>query len=200
MVIKQVQFITSVGDIKQLPVNEMPEIAIAGRSNVGKSSFINYITNNSKLAYTSKTPGRTRLLNYYLCNNEFNLVDLPGYGFAKVPRQELDKWRILMENYFSASKSLKLVFVLIDVRRDPNNDDITLVNYLHHYAIPFTIVVTKSDKLSKMQVNKRLINITSVLGAGRDNAVIMSALKKIGKDEILAEIYKALTIGEIVNF
>jgi GTP-binding protein len=192
MEIKQAKFETSVGDINQLGQNTLPEIAVAGRSNVGKSSFINFLTNHHRLAYTSKTPGRTRLLNYYQCNNAFNLVDLPGYGFANVPPVEQEKWKGLIENYFKTSKLLKLVFLLVDVRRTPNDDDKLLINYFHHYMIPFTIVITKSDKLSKMQCNKRVIEISKELRVGKDNLIITSTLKKTGKDKLLYEIEKAL--------
>src|SRR5690554_117270 len=148
MLILSAQFLTSVAKTSDLPKGK-PEIAIAGKSNVGKSSFINYICNNRKLARTSKDPGRTRLLNYFECNKgKFYLVDLPGYGYAKVSYTEKRKWAELLENYFEKSQGLKHVFVIVDIRHNPTDDDMDLINYLYYYNIPFSIIASKSDKLS----------------------------------------------------
>ena len=128
--IKQAKFVTSVADAKNIPDYAVPEIAIAGKSNVGKSSFINFVVNQNKLAKTSQEPGRTRLLNYFEINNgEYYFVDLPGYGYAKVNRQEKQKWGGLIENYLRTSKNLINVFVLVDLRHEPTDDDKMLINY-----------------------------------------------------------------------
>ena len=136
-------------DISKAPQTKV-EIAIAGRSNAGKSSFINFICDNKKLAKTSKEPGRTRLLNYFECNKgEFFLVDLPGYGYAKVSFDEKRRWARLLEDYFEKSKGLRHVFLVVDIRHNPTKDDIDLINYLYKYQIPITIIATKADKLSR---------------------------------------------------
>ena len=151
--IKQAKFIISVADGKNIPTYDAPEIAIAGKSNVGKSSFINFMVNQNKLAKTSQEPGRTRLLNYFEINNgEYYFVDLPGYGYAKVNRQEKQKWGALIENYFQTSENLINVFVLVDIRHEPTDDDKMLINYLYSYRIPFTIIATKADKLSLIHI------------------------------------------------
>lgn len=147
--IKQAKFVTSVADASKMPDYGVPEIAIAGKSNVGKSSFINFMVNQNKLAKTSQEPGRTRLLNYFEINNgEYYFVDLPGYGYAKVNKQEKQKWGGLIENYLRTSNRLINVFVLVDMRHEPTDDDKMLINYLYSYNIPFTIIATKADKLS----------------------------------------------------
>lgn len=183
--IKNSKFITSVADGKNIPDFGAPEIAVAGKSNVGKSSFINFITNNGKLARTSGEPGRTRLLNYFELNGgEFYFVDLPGYGFARVAKGEQAKWGALIEGYLASSKNLKNVFVLLDIRHAPSSDDKMLINFLFHYNIPFTIIATKADKLSRLQQQKSVNAIASALGVGTGNVFVTSAMKKTGGEEI----------------
>jgi len=183
--IKQAKFIISVATSNNIRNFNAPEIAIAGRSNVGKSSLINYLTNQSKLAKTSSEPGRTRLINYFEINNgEYYLVDLPGYGYAKVSEAEKQKWGVLIEDYFKISENLLNVFVLVDIRHEPTGDDLMLINYLYHYSIPFTIVATKADKISKLQRNKSKAIIAKALHVGEDNIIVSSADAKIGKEEI----------------
>lgn len=192
--IKNAKFYISVADSSKLPALNIPEIAVAGKSNVGKSSFINFITNNGKLAMTSGEPGRTRLINYFIVNGgEFALVDLPGYGYARVAREEKAKWGKMIEGYLSASVNLKNVFVLVDVRHTPTEDDKLLLNYLNHYNIPFTVIATKADKLSRMQLLKRRQEIASEIGVGRENVYIVSSLKKTGKEEIFGRISQILS-------
>ena len=187
--IKTASFVTSVGSPSQLLQEEIVEIAIAGRSNVGKSSFINMITNNSKLAKTSKLPGRTRLLNYFSCNNdEFMIVDLPGYGFAKVSDAEKDKWGKLIEYYFQNSKSLANVFLLLDIRHKPSNDDLLMINYFYHYNIPYTIIATKTDKLSRSAALAKRFELAASLKLGVENIYLASSLNKTGKEEIFNRI------------
>lgn len=187
--IKNAKFVTSVADCTGLLDTNAPEIAVSGKSNVGKSSFINMICNNGKLARTSGAPGRTRLLNYFEINNgEFYFVDLPGYGYAKVAKTEKEKWSGMIEGYLQTSKNLRNVFVLLDVRHEPSEDDKALVNYLFHFNIPFTIIATKCDKLSRLQLQKSKAIIASTMGIGIDNVLATSALKKTGKEEVFARI------------
>ncbi len=188
--IKQARFVTSVADASKTPDYGVPEIAIAGKSNVGKSSFINFMVNQNKLAKTSQEPGRTRLLNYFEINNgEYYFVDLPGYGYAKVNKQEKQKWGGLIENYLRTSERLINVFVLIDIRHEPTDDDKMLINYLYTYNIPFTIIATKADKLSRSQQQKCLAVIATSLCVGIKDILVTSASAKTGKDAVLARIY-----------
>ena len=187
--IKQAKFVVSVADGKDIKDFGAPEIAIAGKSNVGKSSFINFMVNQSKLAKTSSEPGRTRLLNYFEINNgEYYFVDLPGYGYAKAPKGEKDKWGALIENYLRTSENLINVFVLVDIRHEPTADDKMLINYLYAYHIPFTVIATKADKLSRAQQQKAIGVISSALAIGRQDLIVTSAEKKTGKEAVLARI------------
>lgn len=187
--IKQAKFVTSVADAKNIPDYAVPEIAIAGKSNVGKSSFINFVVNQNKLAKTSQEPGRTRLLNYFEINNgEYYFVDLPGYGYAKVNRQEKQKWGGLIENYLRTSKNLINVFVLVDLRHEPTDDDKMLINYLYAYHIPFTIIATKADKLSRVQQQKCRAVVSSALCVGINDIIVTSSTAKTGKEAVLARI------------
>ena len=193
MIIKNAKFVISVADSDKLPSYDKAEIAVAGKSNVGKSSFINFITSNGKLARTSSEPGRTRLLNYFDINGgEFLLVDLPGYGFARVSKEEKAKWGKMIEGYLQKSLTLKHVFVLLDIRHTPSADDKMLLGYLYHFNIPFTVVATKADKLSRMQQQKSKKMIANELCMGEGNVIVVSSLKKTGKEEIFARIDQIL--------
>ena len=193
MQIKQSKFLISVANSGKLPEYTAPEIAIAGKSNVGKSSLINFLVNNKKMAKTSSTPGRTRLLNYFEINNgEFNIVDLPGYGFAKAPKSEIQKWGAMIEGYFQNSDKLKNVFILVDSRHQPSQDDIQLVSYFFYYHIPFTIIATKIDKLSRSQIANSRKVIAETFRIGTDNVIMTSSEKKIGKEDILKRIESVL--------
>lgn len=188
MIIKNAEFITSAADPDNF-LNAPYEIAVAGRSNVGKSSFINFLTNNGKLARTSSTPGHTRTINYFKINNgEFHIVDLPGYGYAKVSHDEKKKWGILIDNYLLNSKGLINVFVILDIRRDPTPEDKQLIMFLTHHSIPFTIIATKSDKIPKSAINLRKRIIAAELKMGEGNIFEVSSLKKTGLDNILERI------------
>ncbi len=199
MIIKNAQFVTSVANENNILESGLPEIAVAGKSNVGKSSFINFITNNSKLAKTSKEPGRTRLVNYFACNNnQFMLVDLPGYGFARVSDAEKAKWGTLIEGYLRNSTTLRSVFVLLDIRRTPSDDDKMMINYLHHYCIPMTIIATKADKLSKNELNKNIKVLAQTLAIGIDNVIVTSSLKKTGKEKVFARIEDLIADREVI--
>ena len=134
---------------RDYPEEGRPEIAFAGKSNVGKSSLINYMTNNKKLAYVSKQPGKTRLINYFLVNDSFYLVDLPGYGFARVSKTEKESWARMMEQYFAVAKNLRALVILVDIRHKPTQDDLQMIEWAAHYGVPFMIAATKADKIAK---------------------------------------------------
>jgi GTP-binding protein len=194
MNIKNAQFLTSVGNISQIRNDSAVEIAVAGKSNVGKSSFINFLCNQKRLAKTSSEPGRTRLLNYFLINGgEFTLVDLPGYGFARVSAAEKQQWGALIEAYLHTSKTLKCVFLLLDVRHDPTEDDMQMIKYLYFYRIPFVLIATKADKLSRAAYMDRAQKIATYVGVGVDNLIVSSAVSRLGKEKILEK------IQEIIN-
>ena len=190
MKIKDATFITSVASKEKFYKTNKPIIAVAGKSNVGKSSLINMLANKKKLAKTSVTPGRTRLINYFDFG-EFVLADLPGYGFAKVSKEEKKKWAELLET-FLATEDITLLLSLVDIRHDPTADDKMMVNYLYHYAVPFSLIATKSDKLSKTRIKPRLKEIATELRVGVADVTASSAENGAGKQEILAIIEQAI--------
>lgn len=184
--IKQAEFVTSAGVEQAYPQPLEHEIAIVGKSNVGKSSLINALCNNFKLAKTSAQPGKTRLINYFLINRSFYLVDLPGYGFAKASKSEQRTWGQLMDQYLSSGR-VKHLFMLIDIRHEPTADDITMFRYLLYYGIPYTLVATKADKLSKSKRQQAANANAKRLGAP-PYAICFSAESKEGRQEILNRI------------
>ena len=193
MVIKNAEFLTSVALGSNLPNDSAPEIAIAGKSNVGKSSFINFLVNQKSLARTSATPGRTRLVNFFTINKgEFYLVDLPGYGYARVSDEEKEKWAKLIEGYITNSPMLKGVFLLVDCRLEPNDNDRLLIQFLYSMNIDCTIIATKCDKLSKMQRNIMKKKIANGLAVGEKDVIMTSSSAKIGKEEVLEAIEQIL--------
>lgn len=192
--IKQAKFLISVADADKIPDYCAPEIAIAGKSNVGKSSFINFMTNQNKLAKTSSEPGRTRLINFFEINKgEYYFVDLPGYGYAKVNKEEKQKWGGLIESYLQGSPNLINVFMLVDVRHEPSEDDKIMVKYLYATGTPFTIIATKADKLSRAQQTKARQVIANAFGVGAGDIILTSATAKTGKDEVLKRIDSLLS-------
>jgi len=188
--IKDATFITSVASKDKFYKTNKPIIAVAGKSNVGKSSLINMLANRKKLAKTSVTPGRTRLINYFDFG-DFVLADLPGYGFAKVSKEEKKKWAVLLET-FLATENITLLLSLVDIRHDPTADDKMMVNYLYHYAVPFTLVATKADKLAKTRIKPRLKEIATELRVGVADIIGSSAENGMGKQEILSSIEQAI--------
>ena len=190
MKIKEASFITSVASKDKFYKTDKPIIAISGKSNVGKSSLINMLANRKKLAKTSVTPGRTRLINYFDFG-EFVLADLPGYGFAKVSKEEKKKWGELLES-FLATEKISLVLSLVDIRHDPTSDDKMMINYLYHYALPFTLVATKADKLPKTKVKPRIKEIATDLRVGVADIIASSAESGLGKDIIFSAIEQAI--------
>lgn len=191
--IPNASFITSAASKEQFILTDKPIIAVSGKSNVGKSSFINMLTNRKKLAKVSKEPGRTRLVNYFDCGT-FVLADLPGYGFARVSKEEKLKWARLLDDFFSDKDRVSRVFALCDIRHNPTADDMQMIEFLYYHAIPFTVIATKADKLSKAQQKKSLINIASVYKCGADDIIATSAETRQGLDKVLEEIEKVLNL------
>ena len=194
MKIKDAVFITSVASVDKFYQTNKPIIAVAGKSNVGKSSLINMLANKKKLAKTSTTPGRTRLINYFDFG-EFVLADLPGYGFAKAPKEEKQKWGRLLET-FLGTQNIRLLLSLVDIRHEPTSDDKMMINYLYHYAVPFALVATKADKLAKTRIKPRINEIASSLRVGYADVTATSADTGYGKNELLDIIEKAINLEQ----
>lgn len=184
MLIKSADFVTSIASKDKLTDFGLPEFAFVGRSNVGKSSLINALTNRKKLAKASSTPGRTRLINYFNINKNFMFVDLPGYGFALASKTEQEKWQELIGTYLENSKNLKRVFVLVDIRHEPSSKDVDMLKYLYYYNIPFNVLATKTDKIPRGQIDKQVTLIANTLGIGKDNIIAVSAENKSGLDSV----------------
>ena len=192
--IKDAKFVVSAADKKGFLKPDKPMIAVCGKSNVGKSSFINMLANKNKLARTSGDPGRTRLVNYFDFG-EFLLADLPGYGFARVSKAEKDKWGKMLDDYFAEKENNAHVFALADIRHDPTRDDLTMIDYLYYERIPFTVVATKSDKLAKTRVKDAVRRIAAAFKTGEGNVLPVSAVTKKGKDEVLSLIEKICALA-----
>ena len=188
MMIKKAKFLTSQSLFTGAVGGDLPEIAMAGKSNVGKSSLINSLTRNSKLARTSSEPGKTRLINYYEINGDFLLVDLPGYGFAKAPKQEQDRWAQMIETYLTGSPKLRHVFHLVDIRHEPTQEDAMMTEYLRHYEIPFSVIATKADKLSKAQRGRSIPAICRKLVVQPWEILPYSSEDLTGRDALLEKI------------
>ena len=187
MVIKSAEFVTSVANTNYYQ-SDLNEVAFVGRSNVGKSSLINFIVNRKKLAKTSSMPGKTSLINYYLVNKQFLLVDLPGYGYAEVSKGQKTNWGEFLEEYLKTSKNLKCVYLLLDVRRTPTAQDEQMLNFLYFNRISTKVVVTKTDTLSKAQVANQMQIICSKLGITRKDVIQTSSQDKEGHKELLESI------------
>jgi len=183
MKVTQADFTISAVSPKQYPTGQLPEIALAGRSNVGKSSFINRMINRKALARTSSKPGKTQTLNYYLINEFFYFVDVPGYGYAKVSKSERAKWGTMMETYFAERENLKLTILVVDMRHKPTADDVLMYDYLKQLGLPCMVIATKLDKLKKSQINKQLKVIKETLQLEPEDQIIsFSAETSQGKD------------------
>ena len=178
------KFIKSASKKDEFIVDELPQIAIVGRSNVGKSSLINLLTNNSKMAKTSSTPGRTRLVNYFNINNKFYLVDLPGYGYHKASKSIANAWDAVMNDYFVDNQKLKLVFVLLDSRIMPTDLDKQMLDYLATNEISAVIIMTKTDKISRSDLFLNMNKISKEIRFNKDLILATSALKKQGVERI----------------
>jgi len=184
LVIKNVEFIKSATRPAHYPAGDFPEIAFAGRSNVGKSSLINVLVNRKSLVRTSSTPGRTQLINFFDVNGEFTLVDLPGYGFARVPLAVKKEWGPMMETYLSKRANLRGVILILDIRRTPVAEDVQMLHWLRAYSVKPIIVVTKCDKVSKNERAKQAAVIAQTIGIQMAELNFFSALSKEGKDQI----------------
>ena len=182
MVIKNVELETVCGITSKIPDNTLPEIAFAGKSNVGKSSLINALMNRKSLARTSSSPGKTQTINFYNINSEMYLVDLPGYGYAKVSEAEKAKWGKMIENYLHTSKQLRAVFLLIDIRHEPGKNDKTMYDWIVYQGYQPIIIATKLDKLKRSQVQKAIKVVRTGLGLkGSDIVIPFSAEPKQGR-------------------
>lgn len=190
MRIKQSEFITSAVKREQYPLDNRAEVAFVGRSNVGKSSIINSLTNRKKLAKVSQTPGKTRLVNFFLINNDFYLVDLPGYGYAKVSKSEKDSWGKTVETYLTDREQLKRVVLLVDSRHKPTADDVMMNEWFKHFGYNVVVVATKSDKLTKNELKKseKIIKETLNLSA-EDKLYFFSSLNRNGSDELIDNLF-----------
>ena len=193
MIIKSAEFITSAVKPSQYSPAVLPEIAFAGRSNVGKSSLINTLVNRKRLVKTSSTPGRTQLINFFNINDEFSFVDIPGYGYAKVPASVKKNWGPMIETYITTRKTLKGVVLIMDIRRIPKQEEMNMLDWLNHYDIPSVPVLTKSDKLSKTRQQKQLKEISNTLSADKDNFILFSAKSRQGKDAVWDAVKKLIS-------
>ena len=191
MQVKSAKFITSAARAEQFLRPEKPMIAVCGKSNAGKSTLINLLAGQRRLAKTSAAPGRTRLVNYFDFGG-FLLADLPGYGYAAVSKEEQAKWAKTLDAFFARREDVSHVFLLSDIRRDPSADDAQMVSFLVYHAIPFTVVATKSDKLSKMRVKERTRAVANAFGLGAGNVIPVSGLTGEGKDALLARIAQVI--------
>jgi len=193
MRITSARFVTSLAALRPFPGRGLPEIALVGKSNVGKSSLINRLTNNSKLAKTSSEPGKTRLINLYRINDSFFFTDLPGYGFARAPKEEKARWARMIEGYLAGSEQLRHAFLLVDIRHDPTDDDRMMAEYLRHYGIPFTVIATKADKLSGAKRGAALMAVCRGTGAQPWEVVPFSSLSGMGVDKVLGRVQEVLS-------
>ena len=190
MRIKQSEFITSAVKQSQYPVDNRVEVAFVGRSNVGKSSIINALTNRRKLAKVSQTPGKTRLINFFLINNDFYLVDLPGYGYAKVSKKEKESWGKVIETYLNGREELRRVILLVDSRHKPTADDVMMNEWIKHYGYDVIVVATKSDKLSNNNLRKSEKVIRDTLKLDKeDKLYFYSSLTKKGTEQIIENLF-----------
>lgn len=189
------KFITSAAGKAQFITPDKPMIAVCGKSNVGKSSFINMLADHKGLAKTSSDPGRTRLVNYFDFG-QFILADLPGYGYAKVSKEEKARWAVTLDEFFARKEDIAHVFVLADIRHEPTENDVNMVRYLNYHIIPFTVIATKADKLSKMKIKESVRMVAAGFNIGEGNIIATSALSKTGRKETLD---KAEKIIELYN-
>ncbi|MBQ2115974.1 MAG: YihA family ribosome biogenesis GTP-binding protein [Lachnospiraceae bacterium] len=200
MVIKNVSLETVIGVTSSIPDNKMPEIAFAGKSNVGKSSLINALMNRKSLARTSAQPGKTQTINFYNINDELYFVDLPGYGYAKVSQQEKEKWGKMIEKYLRQSKVLKAVFLLIDIRHEPSANDKQMYEWILSNGYSPIIIATKLDKINRSQIQKQVKLIKQKLEVEKGTVVIpFSAESKQGRDEIYELIDSLIADDENIN-
>ena len=196
MEIKQAEFVTSMAQYGNFAGKGLPQIAVAGKSNVGKSSLINKLCNRNKLAKTSATPGKTKLINVFLLNRSFHLIDLPGYGFARVDKAEKARWGRMMQEYFETADELLHVFCLVDIRHEPTEDDKQMNTFLRQMGIPFTVIATKADKISRGARQKQLAPICRALQVQPWEIICWSSEDGTGRDQLQKLIEEILTAPE----
>jgi len=196
MIIRSAKFVCSAVTPGHYPPDDLPEVAFAGRSNVGKSSLINKILNRKKLVRTSKTPGRTQLLNFFEINELWRFVDLPGYGYAKVPAEVQKRWRPMVESYLTTRVNLRGMVWLLDIRREVSKEDLTLWDWLQAKQVTVIIVITKADKLSKNKRNKQAASIAKSLGRKAQELIQFSATSGEGTDEIWQALRQLLGVDQ----
>ena len=191
--IKNALFIKSIGNIKDRPISPLPEFAFAGRSNVGKSSLINTLLNRKNIAQVSKSPGKTRSINYFLVNENFYFVDLPGYGFARVSQSEKKRWQILIEKYLVKNEHLNILFVLIDAKVGFKENDLQLIEFLQYYQIHHELILTKADKISIQRQQKRVNEASKLIGGNTGEGVhLFSSKTRKGISTVLKSIANCL--------
>ena len=188
--IKNAVFLKSESELDNFKGFGIPEIVVLGRSNVGKSSFINMLSGNSKLAKVSATQGKTKLVNFFLFNKEFVLVDLPGYGYAQTSKLEMQRWEKMINGYLEKSKNLVSSILIVDIRHKPTAQDVQMLDYLAFNNIPVTVVATKYDKIKKSERLKKLTDIAQTLKIGIENIYLISSETSFGKETIIDRIYQ----------
>ncbi|MDI6602076.1 MAG: ribosome biogenesis GTP-binding protein YihA/YsxC [Thermoanaerobacteraceae bacterium] len=188
MKIKDIQLVRTITSMEDMPEDKLPQIALAGRSNVGKSSFVNTIAGR-KIAKISSTPGKTRTINFYKINNSMYLVDLPGYGYAKVSKAERDKWANAINDYLQSADNLKGVLLLLDIRHHPTRDDVMMYEWILSMGFTLWVVATKADKLNRTEFNISLRRIAETLNTDIDNIIPFSSLNGLGKNKVLDRVF-----------
>jgi GTP-binding protein len=193
MIIKKAELVATAVKKNQYPEDDKKEIAFAGRSNVGKSSLLNLLVNRKNLARVSGSPGKTRTINFYEINEEFRIVDLPGYGYAKVSKSVTENWGEMIEGYLSGRSGLVKVVQLVDIRHTPSAQDVQMYQWLRHYGFDGIVVATKADKISRNEMMKCISEIRKTLGLSLEDKVIpISSLKRTGYDKLMEELDRLL--------
>ncbi len=192
MIIKSAKFVKSAAKSSQYPPAVLPEIAFSGRSNVGKSSLINILVNRKHLVKTSSTPGRTQLINFFVINETFSFVDLPGYGYARVPKSVKKNWGPMIETYFSTRETLKGVVFIMDIRRMPDQKELNFIDWFNYFNIYSILILTKADKLSKTKQINQHLSIAKALSVDKKELILFSAKSRQGKDAVWHAIEKLL--------